>query len=479
MNKYILVGFLGLLFSINAFAKDELVTIDGKNITVTDFDESFLSSSKKHKSSEFNNGVYIIATCICMDNPRFKNAEKAIATVFKKHGIKIADNLKDSSKKISFTTGVSLDIGRADRQAANSFMPNHGQVASMSGQIAGAAMSGGAGGLVGFAIGALWNTDSKLLIQGNVVDSSNQDDWQLHSATIFYNLEKGKEATDDVVLKMAVEQWIKHYVVFDTPEVPIVDPLTEPTEAIATATATPEAVAFPEEIISDCPDCPQMTVIHAGSFDMGSNINDSEKPLHRVTIDKPFAIGKTEVTQGQWLAIMGSNPSVIKKCGDNCPVENVSWDDIQAFVQKLNVKTGKQYRLPSESEWEYACRAGGKQEYCGSDNIDTVSWYEGNRKAGVIISPLRAHPVSTKQANAWGLFDMSGNVWEWVEDGYHPNYEGAPVDGSAWAGGDTKRVLRGGSWKDIQQGSRAAIRINLDPSADRSFNIGFRLARVL
>jgi formylglycine-generating enzyme required for sulfatase activity len=223
----------------------------------------------------------------------------------------------------------------------------------------------------------------------------------------------------------------------------------------------------------DCPDCPEMVVIPAGSFDMGSNNGDpNEKPVHRVTIGKAFAMGKTEVTQGQWKAIMGNNPSHFDGCGDNCPVENVSRNDAQEFIQRLNSKTGKQYRLPSEAEWEYACRAGGRQEYCGSDNVDSVAWNDGGIFSG------KTHTVATKQANAWGLYDMSGNVWEWVEDSWHDNYNGAPVDGSAWQGDGAKRVLRGGSWFMEPQFERAANRFRNEPS-NRDNNFGFRLASTL
>jgi formylglycine-generating enzyme required for sulfatase activity len=221
----------------------------------------------------------------------------------------------------------------------------------------------------------------------------------------------------------------------------------------------------------DCADCPDMVVIPSGSFDMGET-----GTTHRVTL-KGFALGKTEVTQGQWKAIMGSNPSKFTNCGDNCPVEQVSWDDAKQFIQKLNAKTGKQYRLPNEAEWEYACRAGGRQEYCGSDDINSVAWY-GAYATPVGNSAQTTNPVATKQANAFGLYDMSGNVWEWVEDSYHDNYNGAPTDGSAWQGDGAKRVLRGGSWGNTPQNTRAANRVG-DGPAGRSSNDGFRLARML
>lgn len=229
-------------------------------------------------------------------------------------------------------------------------------------------------------------------------------------------------------------------------------------------------------VFKDCADCPEMVVIPPGSFDMGSdNGDDNEKPVHRVTINYAFALGKTEVTQAQWKAIMGSNPSKFPACGDNCPVEQVSWDDTQEFIEKLNAKTGKQYRLPSEAEWEYACHAGGKHTYCGSDDPDSVGWYGGMAKpAG--NSGRTTNPVATRQANAWGLYDMSGNVWEWVADSYHKNYNGAPTDGSAWLDEDSMtRVPRGGSWSYLQ---RAAKRGGSE-SDYRFGSIGFRLARTL
>ena len=239
-----------------------------------------------------------------------------------------------------------------------------------------------------------------------------------------------------------------------------------------------ELVAAPVVVkdVKDCPECPEMVELPAGSFDMGSeNGETDERPVHRVTIAKPFAIGKTEVTQAQWLGVMGTSPSNFTLCGETCPVEQVSWNDVQTYIQKLNAKTGKQYRLPTEAEWEYACRAGTQQEYCGSDNPDTVAWSSFNSGSFFFNTP---HPVGTKKANAFGLYDMSGNVWEWVEDTYHENYVGAPTDGSAWEGGSSMRVLRGGSWgKDAKYG-RAALR-NKFGTSYRDFSYGFRLARTL
>ena len=232
----------------------------------------------------------------------------------------------------------------------------------------------------------------------------------------------------------------------------------------------------PGSVIKDCSDCPELVVIPAGRFMMGSNDGDaSEKPIHPVNI-KQFAIGKTEVTQAQWQAVMGSNPSYFKNCGSNCPVEQVSWNDVQQFIQKLNAKTGQSYRLPSEAEWEYAARAGSQSKYSFGDSEDQLgqhAWYKSN-------SGNSTKPVAGKQANAFGLHDMYGNVWEWVEDCWHDNYSGAPTDGSAWTTSCTenRRVLRGGSWLYYPADLRSANRDWGTPDV-RGGNSGFRLARTL
>ncbi len=224
----------------------------------------------------------------------------------------------------------------------------------------------------------------------------------------------------------------------------------------------------------DCADCPEMVVIPAGNFQMGGKDTD-ESPVHRVHI-KSFAMGRTEVTQAHWQAVMGNNPSIFKQCGPDCPVGYVSWDDAQEFIRKLNAKTGKQYRLPSEAEWEFVCRAGGQHEYCGSDDLNSVGWYGGG---GYANSQQKSNRVATKQGNALGLYDMSGNAWEWVQDGYHDNYNGAPTDGSAWeTGGGQRRVLRGGSANRYPHFARAAYRLRSFPEA-RDDDYGFRLARML
>jgi len=217
----------------------------------------------------------------------------------------------------------------------------------------------------------------------------------------------------------------------------------------------------------------EMLYIPPGSFDMGSSNGDADdKPVHRVTIGQGFFIGKYEVTQGQWQAVMGANPSYFKG-DDNLPVEQISWDDAQEFVNKLNeMNDGHKYRMPTEAEWEYACRAGTTGDYYAQD-VDDIGWYSDN-------SGKKTHRVGSKQANAFGLYDMSGNVWEWCRDWHVTTYKGAPTDGSArLSGGEQKyRVLRGGSWGNLAANLRSALRNNGTPGL-RNNNIGFRLVAVV
>ena len=244
------------------------------------------------------------------------------------------------------------------------------------------------------------------------------------------------------------------------------------------AAARLAALPQPGQTIKDCADCPEMVVIPAGSFDMGSNDNTDERPVHRVNVPS-FLIGKTEVTQGQWRAVMGSNPSSFSQCGDDCPVENVRWDDAQDFAGRLSQKTGKTYRLPSEAEWEYAARAGTSTNWSFGDNQSQLSdyaWYLGNSKRW--FGGAQTQRVAQKRPNAFGLFDMHGNVWEWTQDCWHDNYTGAPSDGSAWTTGcsGSYRVLRGGSWYGFQASLRSAYRGGDSPGYRGGGN-GLRLAR--
>ena len=216
-----------------------------------------------------------------------------------------------------------------------------------------------------------------------------------------------------------------------------------------------------------CDYCPEMVRLPGGEFLMGSDKNTDEKPVHSVKV-AAFAIGKFEVTQGQWKAVMGSNPSHFKDCGNDCPVEQVSYDHILDYIARLNRLTGGRYRLPTEAEWEYACRAGGKHEYCGSDNADAVARYESN-------SGKRTHTVGGKQPNAFGLHDMSGNLREWTRSAYTEN----GYDGSERLGiNDTvfRGVIRGGSWYSKPNSLRSAYRIWYNRGT-WNFDLGFRLAQ--
>ncbi len=218
----------------------------------------------------------------------------------------------------------------------------------------------------------------------------------------------------------------------------------------------------------------EMVGLPAGQFLMGSpdsdpDASDDEKPQHQVEVNS-FAIGKYSVTQAQYEAVMGTNPSNFKNNPQN-PVEMVSWEDAQAFCQKLSQITGKTYRLPTEAEWEYACRGGTTTRYYFGDDANQLgdyAWYDGN-------SQYKTHPVGQKKPNAWGLYDMSGNVWEWCEDNWHDNYENAPSDGSAWLTNDNNShiiIIRGGSWGDNPRACRSAYRNGLD---NRSHINGFRV----
>jgi formylglycine-generating enzyme required for sulfatase activity len=178
-------------------------------------------------------------------------------------------------------------------------------------------------------------------------------------------------------------------------------------------------------------------------------------------------MSKYEVTQKQWRDIMGTNPSNFKNC-DNCPVEKVSWNDIQDFIRKLNTKTGKNYRLPTEAEWEYAARGGQNYKYAGSDNLGSVAWYRDN-------SGSKTHPVGQKSANGYGLYDMAGNVWEWCSDWYGSDYyNNSPSSNPKGPNSGTFRVLRGGSWYYSSRNCRAAYRDSSAPT-DRNNDFGFRL----
>jgi formylglycine-generating enzyme required for sulfatase activity len=216
----------------------------------------------------------------------------------------------------------------------------------------------------------------------------------------------------------------------------------------------------------------EFVLIAAGTFQMGAldNIDDAQ-PVHQVTISQPFYLGKYAVTQGQWQAVTWPNPSQFK--GDrNRPVEQVSWEDAQEFIRQLNVKEGgARYRLPTEAEWEYACRAGSTTAYSFGDDprqLDAYGWY--SRKSGGT-----PHPVGQLKPNAWGLYDMHGNVFEWVKDWYG-EYTPEPVTDPQGPASGSRRVFRGGSWFDRASNCQSAYRIYAGPG-DRRVDLGFRLLR--
>jgi len=213
--------------------------------------------------------------------------------------------------------------------------------------------------------------------------------------------------------------------------------------------------------------------IEGGTFTMGSPASEvnheSDETQHQVTLS-PYYMSKYEVTQAQWKAVMGSNPSSFSGC-DNCPVESVSWNDIQTFIQKLNAQSGQTYRLPTEAEWEYAAGGGAnnRSKWAGTNNesdLGTYAWFTSN-------SGYKTHPVGQKQPNSLGLYDMSGNVWEWCSDWYGTYPSGSQTNPTGAATGSS-RVSRGGSWSNSAQYCRSAYR-NYDTPDRRSGGLGFRL----
>lgn len=216
-----------------------------------------------------------------------------------------------------------------------------------------------------------------------------------------------------------------------------------------------------------------MVWVEGGTFRMGatseqgSEISD-EKPVHSVTLSG-YYIGKTEVTQALWQAVMGSNPSYFE--GDDLPVEQVSWDDCQEFIRKLNSLTGQNFRLPTEAEWEFACRGGNNSrgyKYSGSNYIDNVAWYDGN-------SGDKTHPVATKSPNELGIYDMSGNVWEWCADWYGDYSSGRQTNPKGPYGG-SYRVRRGGGWISDVRRCRSSNRNYGHFPTRRLISLGLRLA---
>lgn len=216
-----------------------------------------------------------------------------------------------------------------------------------------------------------------------------------------------------------------------------------------------------------------MVRVEAGTFTMGATPEmkdpyDDEKPTHQVTLTNDYYIGKYEVTQALWQAVMGYNSSEFM--GDNLPVENVSWEESQEFISKLNRITGKKFRLPTEAEWEYAARGGNKSrdyQYSGSNNLSDVAWYTQN-------SDSKTHAVGTKQGNELGIYDMSGNVWEWCQD-RKGTYSSSSQVNPTGANSGSFRVIRGGGYSDTAGLGRLSCRLNFTPDS-RFYGLGLRLA---
>jgi len=217
----------------------------------------------------------------------------------------------------------------------------------------------------------------------------------------------------------------------------------------------------------------EFVLIHPGTFTMGSSTGDGdEAPEHQVTITKPFYLGKYEVTQRQWKELMGNNPSKFK--GDNQPVDRVSWDDAQMFLRKLQEKTGRKFTLPTEAQWEFAARAGTSSQWDFGNqesSLGDYAWFEENSGNGT-------HPVGQKKPNAWGLYDLYGNVQEWCNDWYAEPYPQGDVSDPQGPNSGHSRVLRGGAWGDDSAMVRPAYR-NASGPGDRAPGNGFRVVMMI
>ena len=263
------------------------------------------------------------------------------------------------------------------------------------------------------------------------------------------------------------------------------DPPATPATAPAPASEPARAAGGPSLLqkagtdIHDCPACPVLAAIAPGVFTMGSNSSDpSEKPARRVTVETPFAIGRTEVTVGQWNACVeaGACPHNNEAArAPSTPARDVSWDDAQLYVKWLTKISGKPYRLPTEAEWEYAARGGTASRYWWGEEMR-----RGSANCKDCGEPWQADgpaPAASFAANGYGLHDMNGSVWEWVEDCWHSSYKNAPADARAWAESFCNvRVIRGGSWRDGASYMPATTRFKYDASVRHSQN-GFRVAR--
>lgn len=267
-----------------------------------------------------------------------------------------------------------------------------------------------------------------------------------------------------------------------TKTAPKPQPAKPPDNRIRPIPATGAPPAGSVATIKDCDACPVMVALSPRPFTMGNNSSDpSERPAHKVDLHTPFAIGKYEVTVGQWnqcvrASVCPAMPS-LGNVPDNLPMRDVSWDEAQLYLKWLGTVSGKPYRLPTEAEWEYAARGGTTTRYWwGHDMKGGNSSCEG---CGEPWSEERPPPAGSFPANPFGLNDMNGSVWEWVQDCWHSTYKGAPADGSAWVDGNCQaRVIRGGSWRENGSYMLSTTRFRYDASVRQSQN-GFRVARSL
>ena len=259
-------------------------------------------------------------------------------------------------------------------------------------------------------------------------------------------------------------------------------PAPKPRPAPPPREARPAPAPAPVNVseAQDCPDCPVMVNLPAASFTMGNNAgHSSERPAHRVSIAKPYAIGKFEVTVGQWKTCVaaGGCPVVpsLANAADNTPARDVSWDDAQSYVRWLSKRTGKSYRLPTEAEWEFAARGGSTSRFWWGDSM-----VPGKANCSVCGEPWdqgAPAPVGSFEANGYGLHDVNGSVWEWVADCWHTNYRGAPADAGPWDSANCRvRVIRGGSWGEGADYMPVTTRFKYDAPVRYTQN-GFRVAR--
>ncbi len=215
----------------------------------------------------------------------------------------------------------------------------------------------------------------------------------------------------------------------------------------------------------------EFVFVKGGCFTMGDN-SDEDNPVHEVCVND-FYMSKYVVTQEQWKTITGSYPKSLSSCGDNCPAQQISWDDVQDFIGKFNQRTGKRYRLPTEAEWEYAAKGGVRNEKWAGTNSESevgdYAWYSGNANGKV-------HPVGQKKPNGLGLYDMSGNVWEWVQDWYDKHYyKDGPKNNPPGPSSGMSHVFRGGSWSRNAMFVTTSVRSRITPGCSLDY-YGFRLA---